>query len=108
MLEASYIMGSASLLTHLRPDGFRQLSQVLRRGLLLVCVRRMSINLRVRRMLAYMVQRHARSGRGLLMLGHGGVLRPRRLQCDPRYRGRGGDGMVTDEPEKTELDGNTA
>jgi hypothetical protein len=98
-------MRSASWLTHLGPDGFRQLSQVLRRGLLLVRVRRMSINLRVRRMLAYMVQRHARGGRGLLVLGHGGVLRPRRLQCGPHYTSRGADGTVAGEPEKTALGG---
>jgi broad specificity phosphatase PhoE len=34
-----------------------------------------SIHLRVRRMLAYMMRRHARGGRRLLVLGHGGFLR---------------------------------
>jgi hypothetical protein len=63
----------------------------------------MPIDLRVRRMLAYMMWRHARCGRRLLVLGHDGFLRPSWLLCDPRYRDRGGDGMDGGAPDKTEL-----
>jgi len=70
-------------LTHLSPYSLGQLPQVLRWCLGLGRVRRVSIHLRVRgMMLPYMMRRHARSGRGLLVLCHEGCLRPIWLQCD--------------------------
>lgn len=69
-------------LTHLSPYSLGQLPQVLRRCLGLGRVRRVSIHLRVRGMLSCMMRRHARGGRGLLVLCHEGCLRPIWLQCD--------------------------
>jgi hypothetical protein len=69
-------------LTHLSPHSLGQLSQVLRGSLGLVRVRRVSIYLRVRGMLANMMWWHARGGRGLLVLCHSGCLRLIWLQCD--------------------------
>jgi hypothetical protein len=68
--------------THLSPHSLGQLPQVLRRCLGLVRVRRVSIHLRVRRVLAYMMRRHARGGRRLLVLCHDGCVRRIWLQCD--------------------------
>jgi hypothetical protein len=108
MLEPLHVMRNAPWLTHLSPDGLSQLAQVLRRSLVLVRVRWMPIDLRVRRMLAYVMWRHARGGRGLLVLGHDGFLRPSWLQCDARYRSRSGDGMVAGEPQRKQLSTDTA
>lgn len=56
--------------THLGPDSLGQLAQVLRRGLRLVNVKRMTVHLRMCWMRPGMVWRDARSGRGLLMARH--------------------------------------
>lgn len=57
--------------THLSPDSLGQLAQVLRRGLGMVCVRRVAVDLRMRGVgRADMMRKHARGGRGLLMLCH--------------------------------------
>jgi hypothetical protein len=70
------------MLTHLSPHSLGQLPQVLRRCLGLCRVRWVTIDLRVGGMLAYMMWRHARGGRRLLVLCHEGCLRPIWLQCD--------------------------
>jgi hypothetical protein len=57
--------------THLCPDGFGQLREVLRRCLGLIRVRRMAVDLPMRWMRAAVVRRHACCRRRLLMR-HGG------------------------------------
>jgi hypothetical protein len=83
--------------THLCPDGFGQLAEILRGCLGLVDMRRMAVDLRMRWVWAAMVRRDARGGRRLLVR-HGHVLRARvcEVSCAPCEHQRGSDGRQRD------------